>query len=205
MKIFSLIVLMLAACFAISAQVSKTSSATDLIVVRQSWRFQVSANPSTEKTNSDPFRANNEQREFARATLNNMQENRIRAAQGLPLVDPPSRENLALDYKNSVKTGDYIYQAEVKNTGQKTIRSFTWDYVFFDKTKNLEAGRRHFTSTKKIRPGETKKLSEKSFLYPTNTIDAAQGDKKFNQQYSEQIIIQKITYSDGSVWNAPSN
>jgi hypothetical protein len=35
---------------------------------------------------------------------------------------------------------------------------------------------------------------------PTGTIDASNAGKKSRDQYSEQIVIQRVGYADGSVW-----
>lgn len=212
MKQIFLLILLLTAAFSISAQISGAADASNLAVIEKKWSFtkQPYSLLDTSKPFGDPqgaFSANDSQREFSQAVKENTRQNEIRTAQGLPRLPPPTRGGSS---SNDSKTPAdaarfYKYQVKVKNTGQKTIRFVTWDYVFFDNTKKTEAGRRHFITAKKIRAGETGKLSEKSFSYPTNTIDAAQGDKKFNEQYSERIIIQKIEYSDGTVWNAASH
>ena len=207
MKQLFLMILLLGIAFNCSAQISGAPDGSDLTITKKSWHFVKPDYSSIE--NSDPFAANDAQREFSRAVKQNTRENEIRSAQGLPREPPPTRPSVvrtSSDYlQTTSRTGNYVYQIEIRNAGQKTIRSVTWDYVFFDIIDKREAGRRRFVSSKNIRAGKTGKLSENSNLYPTLTIDAARGDKKFETQYSEQIFIQRIQYSDGTFWQAAAN
>lgn len=202
MKVIILTALLLTIAFGVSAQVSTPAIPPDLIIVQKKWRFTEISNASPSAAD-DAFRANDEQREFARATTQNMRDNEVRAAQGLPPLPPPTRTSSPSSPSNPYTTKSYVYEVKVKNTAQKTIRSITWEYVFFDNSTKAEVGRRDFISRKKISADETKVLKENSTLYPTVTIDASKGGKKFEDSYSEQIIIRKIEYEDGSVWTAP--
>jgi hypothetical protein len=191
----------------VSAQTSEYKNPPNIAVSKQSWSFK--KNPDYTDLNTDVFKANDQFREFNRAVTDNARENNNRRAAGLPPLSPPSRKPISESdspQRNLPREdGYYVYQIELKNSGEKTIRSVTWDYVFFETSKNLEAGRRTFSVAKEIRAGQTKTLSEKSYLYPTLTVDASDSDKKFHEKYSEKIFIKKIEYSDGSIWTAPSN
>ncbi|MBP6822818.1 MAG: hypothetical protein KA368_14810 [Acidobacteria bacterium] len=57
----------------------------------------------------------------------------------------------------------------------------------------------------RISSGKTKTVAERSSSPPTGSIDAAKAGKKPQEPYSEQMIIQGISYADGSEWKAASN
>ena len=99
----------------------------------------------------------------------------------------------------------YIYEVKVRNTGEKEIRTLIWEYVFFEPGTERELGRRRFVSRESIGPGKTRNLVLRSASSPTGTIDASKAGKKSRDEYSEQVVIQRIEYADGSVWQAASN
>jgi hypothetical protein len=100
-------------------------------------------------------------------------------------------------------TVEYIYRAKVNNTGSKAIRKMVWEYVFFDPATQKEVGRRRYENKVNIRPGKSSNVIARSLTPPTGTIDANQVGKQPKDQYSEQIVIQRIEYADGSVWLRP--
>ncbi|HYP25878.1 MAG TPA: hypothetical protein VE262_04090 [Blastocatellia bacterium] len=91
----------------------------------------------------------------------------------------------------------YQYHATFKNTGTKTVKSITWNYIFTDPNTGKEAGRHTFISEKKIRPGKEVDLAEVSRRAPTLVVSA---DKDFTQR----AVIDRIEFTDGSVWNRPA-
>ena len=99
----------------------------------------------------------------------------------------------------------YVYEVKIRNTGEKRIRTLTWEYVFFEPGTELEVGRRRFVSRVNIPPGRTGNVVMRSTSPPTGTFDAAKAGKKSSDQYAEQVVIQSVVYADGSVWQAASN
>lgn len=92
----------------------------------------------------------------------------------------------------------YQYKLEVKNTSQKQIAELQWDYVFTDPRTRLEKFRYHFASRTKIKPGKSVKITIYSTATPYLIVNAA---KKQAQEH-EQIVLRRIVYADGSMWNA---
>ncbi|MBA3441727.1 MAG: hypothetical protein H0T92_17855 [Pyrinomonadaceae bacterium] len=97
----------------------------------------------------------------------------------------------------------FIYKISVKNTGSKTIKSIDWDYVFFDADTQNEIGRLKFSSEEKIGPSKSKELTLSIHRPPTETISVNELNSKERTTLNERVILMRILYSDGSVWQRP--
>jgi hypothetical protein len=203
MKILNLLLLLFLLAGGVSAQaISNTSKAPGVEVLEKDWRRQV-RNPLLEE---DPLRVNTEQMELERARQQNQRDNAIRSSMGLPPLPPPTRAPGAATPPTDRRiTVRYIYRAKVSNTGSKAIRKLVWEYVFFDPNTQKEIGRRRYESKVNIRPGKSSSMVETSISPPTGTIDATQTGKELKSQYSEQVVIQRIEYADGTVWQRDAN
>jgi hypothetical protein len=94
---------------------------------------------------------------------------------------------------------------KIKNTGAKVIEKMNWDYIFFEPGTEKEVGRILFESERvNLGPGKTKQLSISTVYPPANTINVNNTGRKFRDQYSTQIVIQSIEYTDGTLWEAAS-
>ncbi len=174
--------------------VSNPLDGPGLKVVQKKWRMEV-RNPALER---DPFEPNKrrEQEMIAQKAADKENESRIR--QGLPTLPPvsvrvPQRRARGLFFR-------YIYEVKVTNTGEKKIRTLTWEYIFFEPGAEREVGRRQFVSKVSISPGRTTNVVMRSTTSPTGTVDATSAGKKSGDQYSEQIVIRSVRYADGSSW-----
>ena len=97
----------------------------------------------------------------------------------------------------------FTYKASVKNTGDKTIKSVDWDYIFLEPDTEHEIARRQFTSDEKISPGKTKELTVLISTPPTSTISVYALSKDEHLRVTGRAVIVRIVYSDGSVWPHP--
>jgi hypothetical protein len=113
-----------------------------------------------------------------------------------PNFDPSSSSPQVRDARTSRGTR-YAYEAKVKNTGDKSIRAITWDYVFTDADSHKEVDRRRFHSAVSIDPRKTKKLEGYTRSAPTATVSA-------NGLQTEQVIVECLVFSDGSTWRRAS-
>ena len=96
----------------------------------------------------------------------------------------------------------YRYKVQVRNDGPKTIKLVDWDYVFLDPATRAEVARQLFTSEEKVGPGRVKDLDVFVLTPPVRTV-SAQGKRKEAPQFIEQVILMRVVYSDGSVWQHP--
>src|SRR5215213_2283736 len=108
--------------------------------------------------------------------------------------------------KDSPKTerprDGYRYKVRVRNDGAKAIKLVDWDYVFLDPDTRKEVGRQLFTSEEKVRPGDARDL-EVFILSPPVRTASAQGKQKETTPFIEHVILTRVVYADGSVWQQP--
>lgn len=176
-----------------------TAVPPDVEVIQKKWRVLV-RNPALDE---DPFRAVDEHNQAERDRKETMRQNEILAKQGKSQEAPRDRSR-PMDAKPRDPWTSYVYEVKFKNNGQKEIRTITCEYVFSEPETKQELGRRQFVSKTSIDPGKTKTLISHSGSPPTETIDAAKGDKKPRDQFAEQVVVQSIEYVDGTVWKAES-
>ena len=97
----------------------------------------------------------------------------------------------------------FYYRASIKNTSTKQIAEIDWDYIFTDAATGDELDRRQFTSVQNIGPGKQKELTFTLPTPPTRRISVQSLDKKERAGLGEQVVIVRIKYADGSVWQLP--
>ena len=160
------------------------SDAPDLTVVKKSWKKENYYRPVL---TADPMRANDDQAELNRARRDNSSSNKVRVQEGtrpeqttVPKTKPKPADSHAYDR--------FTYRVTVKNSGPKTITSVNWNY-----------GKHSFQSRVKIRPGKSTELVGMTTKPPSSVIDAE------DAQLSEEVIIRRIQYEDGSFWERPDN
>lgn len=103
--------------------------------------------------------------------------------------------------KNSASPRYYfIYRASMKNLSSKAIKEIDWDYVFLDAVTGDELDRRQFTSVQNIGPGKQKELVFTLPTPPTRRISVQALDKKERVGIDERVVVVRVTYMDGSVW-----
>jgi hypothetical protein len=169
----------------------------DLVVLQKKWQTST-RNPALDQ---DPFSANDDFSDAQRAQKMNDLQNKIRGRGAEQLEPPPprtKRNNEDPPPPGHVTT--YVYRARVKNTGAKTIRVIDWGYTFLDPETQQELGRHLYQTKVKIRPGQDEELVGRSAKPQTATVSV----KNAGKELGEQIVIYRIEYDDGSVWQNPS-
>jgi hypothetical protein len=96
----------------------------------------------------------------------------------------------------------FLYRASVKNTSTKQIKEIDWDYVFVDTFTGDELDRRQFTSVQSIAPGKQKELTFTVTTPPTRRVSVYSLDKKEASGMDGRVVIVRVVYADGSVWQA---
>lgn len=178
--------------------VANTFGTSNVEVIQQKWGVEV-RNPLLDE---DPFKAINDTQQAIRDQKEILRQEEIRRRQGLPPEPRPVRVRKPEADIPLSPTTTYTYEIKVKNTGEKAIQTFIWDYVFLEPGTAREVGRLRFENKVNIAPGKTKSLVMYSVSPPTGSINAKNAGKKLREQYAEQIIIQGIQYADGSIWLA---
>jgi hypothetical protein len=94
----------------------------------------------------------------------------------------------------------FRYKLSVRNDGAKAVKELDWDYVFTDATTHEELGRRQFTSAEKVAPGKSKEFSFFVPHPPTLRVSAYALDKNERAGLDEQVVLVRVLYEDGTVW-----
>ena len=94
----------------------------------------------------------------------------------------------------------YRYKVRVRNDGPKTIKLVDWDYVFLEPADGSEIARHQFTSEEKIKPGKEKELSVFTLSPPSRAVSASALGKKGPSPFNEKVVVVRVVYTDGSVW-----
>lgn len=179
---------------------SAPSTPPDVEILSKSWR----RGTLQSKLDKDPFEANDQQRDEMLEQKKATEYNARRSAGEKPLrpETPDSKQPTVEIAKDP--TAIYYYQTKMKNIGTKTIKSVDWAYVFVDSQSKEEMVRFQSLSKVKINPGKSSDLSMSASTPPSNVVDASKAAKG-KEQFIEQIVINRIEYSDGSVWQRPQN
>jgi hypothetical protein len=167
----------------------------DLVVLQKKWQSHV-RNPALD---ADPFDANDNFETARQEQRANEIRNTIRA-RGNEAREPPPVTNNKIGNPDSKQTVTYVYRAKVKNTGLKTIRVIDWGYAFLDPETRQELGSHLYTTKVKIRPGQDGELIGRDGKPQTSTVSV----KNAGKELGEQIVIYRVEYDDGSVWQPPS-
>lgn len=110
---------------------------------------------------------------------------------------------VAKQHENSRSRYVFRYKVTLKNASSKTIKSVDWDYVFLDASTETEINRQQFTSEEKIGPGKIKELNMIVGRSPTMAISANALSKNDRDGLNEQVVVMRLEYTDGSVWQRP--
>ena len=203
MKLLNLLLLGLLLAGATSAQTALApSDPPDVNVTRFSWHKDV----YVPALYDDPMSPNQEQADLKREQKAIKKANAVRTAGGLGPLPMPTREIAAS--QQDIPPGpsvNYLYEAKIKNAGEKTITMIVWEYTLFDPETEVQVGRHQFTDTSKIRPGKTANLVGYTAALPTSILQATKAGKASAHKYSERVVINRIEYADGSFWQRPLN
>ena len=113
-------------------------------------------------------------------------------------------EKAAAKARQTVPPEDgYRYTVKLRNNGARTIKSIDWDYIFIDPATRAEVSHHQFTSDETIKPGKTKEVGVLYLVPPVRTVSAKMLGGKKALPFEEQVVLVRIQYSDGSVWQRP--
>lgn len=94
----------------------------------------------------------------------------------------------------------YFYRIEIKNTNEKVIKSFAWEYQPVDPA---DPSNRQFYCAVKAKPNENKQFELISPLAPTRIVDASKAGEKPDKGSKEKVVINRVEFFDGSIWQRP--
>ena len=199
---FSVVLLFFCLAGLVSAQSAGPSEAFDFTIVKHSW--------SKERINweGDPFGGPVETFDDLRRRL--ADERRVGRARASGNTAEAAKVEREMRSEQVIKTRPpappryaFLYKVSLRNDTNKTIKLIDWDYVFFSNNTQSETGRLEFTSDEKIGPGKTKELNVMARKPPAKTVSVYALDKSERQGLDGEVVIMRLEYTDGSVWQRP--
>lgn len=95
----------------------------------------------------------------------------------------------------------YLYEVQVRNVADKTIKRLQWSYVFTDMLTQKEIVRHQFYSRTQIRPGREKKLTAFTRGTPPAVINVKDLSRNGNQSWRESVVVDGVEFVDGTTWS----
>jgi hypothetical protein len=97
----------------------------------------------------------------------------------------------------------FTYEAKVRNESNKVIEIVFWEYQFAEAANPENLARRQFLCGVDIRPGKEKDLEGFSLSGPAEVVSVETLADKKGKEYQDRALINRIEYSDGSIWQRP--
>lgn len=101
----------------------------------------------------------------------------------------------------SVTRPVYWYRAKVENGGRREARAVVWEYRVTEKATGRVTARR-FRSGLRLKPGARAELKAFSYEQPSDVVSAASGGKRHSEAFEDAVVVVRVEYSDGGVWEA---
>ena len=96
-------------------------------------------------------------------------------------------------------TDGFAYKIKVQNAAKKAIEIIFWEYQFHDPADSSLVARRQFLCGVNI-PGEKSKELEGFSLSGPGVVNVSTLANKTENLFKELVLINRIEYSDGSIW-----
>lgn len=92
----------------------------------------------------------------------------------------------------------FVYKIKVQNAAAKVAEIVFWEYQFQDPADATLVARRQFLCGVNIPSGKSKDLEGFSLSGPSEVVNVTTLANK--SQNKEQVLINRVEYSDGSIW-----
>jgi hypothetical protein len=205
MKTLFLVTLLLS--FLVPFQVSTTNDGAPLAVNSFKWSRARRTVETSKVEWTPPAQAMIPQnRNFARNA-------RVNDPQGVrdPNADTLDGRSAALDKSvaesrapKSVSVDGFAYRVKVQNTAEKIVEIVFWEYQFHDPANPDLVARRQFLCGVNIPAGKGKELEGFSLSAPSEVVDVKTLAGNSAKPFKENVLINRVEYSDGSMWQRKS-
>lgn len=104
---------------------------------------------------------------------------------------------------NSPKTATvdgFTYQAKIRNAGTNTIEILFWEYQFTERANPANVVSHQFLCGVNIKANKERELLAFSTSGPSKLISADSLGSKVGSVFDEKILINRVEYSDGTIW-----
>lgn len=175
---------------------------SSIVVVKFSWdKERIRPRPSQASLASQDELVQQSQREQQLAAARNASNRPAEAKLETQISN--HQKATAKARQTELPRDGYRYKVTLRNDGVKVIKSIDWDYLFFDPMTQQELARHQFTSDETIKPGKSKEVSVLYLTPPVKTVDVRLLRKKEASSVAEQVVVARVLFSDGSVWQRP--
>lgn len=97
-------------------------------------------------------------------------------------------------------TDGYAYKIKVQNQGAKVVEIVFLEYQFQDPADPSLVARRQFLCGVNIAAEKSKELEGFSLSGPSEVVNVNTLANKSQNPFKEQVLINRVEYSDGSIW-----
>jgi hypothetical protein len=94
----------------------------------------------------------------------------------------------------------FVYQLKVHNADTKVIEFLFWEYQFIDQSNASPMSQRQFICAVFVKPEKDKNVEAFSTFGPGDVVNAGMLSKKSEDLFQEKVVINRVEYADGSVW-----
>ena len=94
----------------------------------------------------------------------------------------------------------FAYRAKFQNLSPKPMEVVFWEYEFTDPATPPVVSRRQFICAVMVKPGKEKELKGFTVSGPSDVVTVDSLAKKPNNPFQERVIINRVEYSDGTIW-----
>jgi hypothetical protein len=145
-------------------------------------------------------------RNFARnARINDPQGVRDPNADTLDGRSAAMEKSVAESRAPNTRTLDgFAYRIKVQNSHTKPVEIVFWEYQFLDPADPTSIARRQFLCGVDIAAGKAKELEGFSLSGPRDVVNVKTLADNAANPVKENVVINRIEYSDGSVWQRKS-
>lgn len=104
------------------------------------------------------------------------------------------------DSRSAKPADGFVYRVKVHNASRGRIETVFWEYQFIDATNASPTSRRKFLCAVDIRPDKDKDFEAFSMSGPSDVVSVEALSKKSGNQFEEKAVINRVEYTDGSIW-----
>jgi hypothetical protein len=94
----------------------------------------------------------------------------------------------------------FVYVVKFKSASAKAIERIFWEYQFRETANSANVTRRRFLCNVKIKPAQARDLQIFSLGGPSDVVSVKSLAKGSGNQFQEAVVIDRVEYADGSVW-----
>jgi hypothetical protein len=111
-----------------------------------------------------------------------------------------SLDAIAQESSESRRVDGFTYEVRFKNFETKQAQTIFWEYQFKETANPQNTSRRRFLCGVKIKPDKETLVQVFTTLGPGSVINLKNLTKGSGKQFDESVVIDRIEYEDGSVW-----